>query len=122
MPLRPLKICNALHCNELTREKYCDKHKTQQQEETKHYNKHSRNKTITSFYKSTDWKRTRQLALLRDNYTCQRCLKESKITRADMVHHSVEVREDWSKRLELSNLISLCNSCHNKVHGVKSLG
>ncbi|TWK49239.1 hypothetical protein CHCC20347_1522 [Bacillus paralicheniformis] len=34
-----------------------------------------------------------------------------------MVHHIVEVKQDWSKRLDLSNLESLCNACHNKVHG-----
>ncbi|PAE58568.1 HNH endonuclease, partial [Bacillus licheniformis] len=39
---------------------------------------------------------------------------------ADMVHHIVEVKQDWSKRLDLSNLESLCNACHNKVHGNRS--
>ncbi|WP_116316054.1 HNH endonuclease [Bacillus subtilis] len=119
MPLKPLRICGAPGCPSLTRDRYCDKHKTQQQEETKHYNKHSRNKTITSFYKSTDWKRTRQLALIRDNYLCQHCLKDHCFTPADMVHHIVEVKEDWAKRLDLDNLVSLCNACHNKVHGGK---
>ncbi|MFE6303399.1 HNH endonuclease, partial [Bacillus velezensis] len=52
MPPKPLKECAARGCRALTRDKYCDAHKTQQQEETKHYNKHSRNNTITSFYKS----------------------------------------------------------------------
>ncbi|WBL53610.1 HNH endonuclease [Bacillus phage yong1] len=117
MPRKPLRVCPAPGCPSLTRDRYCDEHKTQQQEETKHYNKHSRNKTITSFYKSTDWKRTRQLGLIRDNYLCQHCLKDHCFTPADMVHHIVEVKEDWSKRLDLDNLVSLCNACHNKVHG-----
>ncbi|WP_250540588.1 HNH endonuclease, partial [Bacillus subtilis] len=30
-----------------------------------------------------------------------------------------EVKEDWAKRLDLDNLVSLCNACHNKVHGGK---
>ncbi|MEC2307821.1 HNH endonuclease [Bacillus atrophaeus] len=119
MPLKPMRICAAPGCPSLTRSRYCDAHKKQQQEETKHYNKHSRNKTITSFYKSTDWKRTRQLALIRDNYLCQHCLKDHCFTPADMVHHIVEVKEDWAKRLDLDNLVSLCNACHNKVHGGK---
>lgn len=117
MPPQPLRECKAHGCKALTREGYCPDHKHVQQEETKHYNKHSRNKTITSFYKSTDWKRTRELVLLRDNRLCQRCLREHRFTPADMVHHIVEVKQDWSKRLDLSNLESLCNACHNKVHG-----
>ncbi|AKF76284.1 MULTISPECIES: HNH endonuclease [Bacillus] len=119
MPPKPLKECAARGCRALTRDRYCDAHKTQQQEETKHYNKHSRNKTITSFYKSTEWKRTRQLALMRDNYLCQHCLKAHCFTPADMVHHIVEVKQDWSKRLDIKNLESLCNACHNKTHGSK---
>ncbi|MBB4873446.1 5-methylcytosine-specific restriction endonuclease McrA [Bacillus velezensis] len=83
------------------------------------HNKHSRNKTITSFYKSTEWKRTRQLALIRDNHLCQHCLKDHCFTPAGMVHHIVEVKQDWSKRLAIKNLESLCNACHNKTHGSK---
>lgn len=84
------------------------------------HNKHSSNKTITSFYKSTDWKRTRQLALIRDNYLCQHCLKDHCFTPADMVHHIVEVKQDWSKRLAIKNLESLCNACHNKTTAVRA--
>ncbi|MBZ5212766.1 HNH endonuclease [Bacillus paralicheniformis] len=120
MPPKPLRECKAHGCKTLTREGYCPDHMYVQQEETKHYNKHSRNKTITSFYKSTEWKRTRELVLLRDNCLCQRCLREHRFTPADMVHHIVEVKQDWSKRLDLSNLESLCNACHNKVHGDRS--
>ncbi|MFP3634281.1 HNH endonuclease [Bacillus amyloliquefaciens] len=111
MPLKPLKICAARGYPSLTSDRYCDTHKTQQQEETKNYNKHS--KTIISLYKSTEWKRTRQLALIRDNYLCQHCLKDHCFTPADMVHHIVEVKKDWSKRLDM------CNACHNKAHGSK---
>ncbi|KUP32855.1 HNH endonuclease [Bacillus halotolerans] len=119
MPPKPLRECKAQGCKALTRDGYCLDHSNVQHEETKHYNKHSRNKTITSFYKSTDWKRTRQLALIRDNYLCQHCLKDHCFTPADMVHHIVEVKEEWAKRLDLDNLVSLCNACHNKVHGGK---
>ncbi|MCY7676779.1 HNH endonuclease [Bacillus safensis] len=117
MPTMPLRICASPRCSSLTRGRYCDSHQKHQQEETKHYNKHSRNKTITSFYKSTDWKRTRELVLLRDNHLCQRCLRKNRFIPADMVHHIVEVKRDWHKRLDISNLESLCNACHNKVHG-----
>lgn len=116
---KPLKECASVVAVLFNRDRYCEAHKTQQQEETKHYNKNSRNKTTTSFYKSTAWKRTRQLALIRGNYLCQHCLKDHCFTPADMVHHIVEVKQDWSKRLDIKNLESLCNACHNKAHGSK---
>ncbi|WP_399533503.1 HNH endonuclease [Gemella sp.] len=38
---------------------------------------------------------------------------------ANLVHHKVEVRTDWSKRLEMSNLESVCRNCHNKIEHYK---
>lgn len=123
MPNKPLKPCNKIGCNELTKNRYCDKH---EQEEKKikadgnsYYDKNKRNQETNVFYHSKAWIKTRQVALLRDNYLCQHCLKEKKITKADMVHHIVEVKKDWSKRLELSNLKSLCHSCHSKIDHYK---
>lgn len=84
------------------------------------YDKHSRNKERDRFYHSTAWKRTRELALLRDNYLCQECLKHKRITNADMVHHIVEVKDDIMLALTIDNLVSLCNPCHNQQHGQQS--
>ena len=33
-----------------------------------------------------------------------------------MVHHIIPLRDDYTKGLELDNLICLCNRCHKKVH------
>lgn len=35
-----------------------------------------------------------------------------RIEAADMVHHIIEVEEDWSKRLDIDNLIPLSNQSH----------
>ncbi|MFS1513428.1 HNH endonuclease [Chengkuizengella sp. SCS-71B] len=51
---------------------------------------------------------------MRDRHLCQHCLKQKKITRSDMVDHITPIKEDWSLRLDLINLQSLCHSCHNK--------
>ncbi|MEC2504384.1 HNH endonuclease, partial [Bacillus cereus] len=32
----------------------------------------------------------------------------------DVVDHIIPIRVDWSKRLEPSNLQTLCHACHNK--------
>lgn len=85
-----------------------------------HYDKHFRNKERDRFYHSTAWKKARKLALIRDCYLCQECLRQKRITKADMVHHIVEVKDDLTKALTLENLVSLCNPCHNKQdHGSK---
>jgi 5-methylcytosine-specific restriction enzyme A len=85
-----------------------------------YYDKYKRDKKSREFYTSTAWKKCRLLVLSRDNHLCQDCLKEKRLTAADMVHHIVEYRDNPSKGLELDNLISLCNPCHNTRHG-KSL-
>ena len=32
----------------------------------------------------------------------------------DVVDHIIPIRMDWSKRLEPTNLQTLCHACHNK--------
>lgn len=82
----------------------------------RYYDKYKRDKKTKEFYESIAWKKCRELALIRDNYLCQSCLKEKRIRKADMVHHIIELKDDWSKALDLSNLISWCNSCHSRHH------
>lgn len=117
MPPKPLRECIVRVCRELTRDGYCPVHVDAKQQEAKYYNKHVRDKQSARFYKSKEWKQTRQLVLSRDIYLCQSCLKQDRVVPADMVHHKIELKQDWNKRLDLNNLESMCNSCHNKVHG-----
>ena len=120
MPIKPKKPCAKLGCPNLTDGHYCEKHKAEAEkrkaETNKFYDKHIRDKQAEMFYKSKAWVAARQQALIRDNYLCQECLKRGRITRADTVHHKIELKEDWSKRLQLGNLVSLCAECHNRIH------
>jgi 5-methylcytosine-specific restriction endonuclease McrA len=34
--------------------------------------------------------------------------------KGDVVDHIIELRDDFSKRLDVNNLQTLCYSCHNK--------
>lgn len=52
---------------------------------------------------------------MRDHGLCQECLREGMIRVADTVHHLVPLRQDWDRRLDLNNLKSVCNSCHNTI-------
>lgn len=76
-----------------------------------------------AFYKSGIWERKRVEILERDHYECQRCLgkfgfvKHVKITKANTVHHIVELKDAPDLMLNDDNLISLCRNCHDEVHG-----
>ncbi|HBI0888517.1 TPA: HNH endonuclease [Staphylococcus aureus] len=86
---------------------------------TKHNNiyKHGRKSyQYDWFYHSKAWKKLREIALDRDNYLCQMCLREDIITDAKIVHHIIYADEDFNKALDLDNLMSVCYSCHNKIH------
>lgn len=77
------------------------------------------------FYHSKAWKRVRALALQRDCGMCQNCMDRFragygiKPRRAQMVHHIIPREERPDLALDLSNLRSLCNECHNKEHPEK---
>lgn len=71
------------------------------------------------FYQGRAWRGARLLALQRDHYLCQACLKKGRITKATEVHHLRPLEEYPELGLELTNLQSLCWQCHEetKVRG-----
>ena len=77
------------------------------------------------FYHSAAWKRARALALQRDHGMCQDCMDRLragygiKPRRAPMVHHIIPLEERPDLALNLDNLRSLCNECHNRQHPEK---
>ena len=64
------------------------------------------------FYHKPAWRKLRLLALQRDHYLCQECLRRGKITAATEVHHIKELNDFPELGLDLSNLESLCWQCH----------
>lgn len=86
-------------------------------------------KETDPFYGTDAWKRARGRALERDGGFCVKCRKAGRrITLengmrvpvpAEMVHHIKNIHERPDLRLTLSNLISLCNSCHAEEHPEK---
>ncbi|MED1881078.1 HNH endonuclease [Brevibacillus borstelensis] len=122
MANRPLKPCASVGCSGLTRQRYCDKHQDKEKDNQRYYDRFVRDKRADQFYHSKEWQRVREQVLIRDHYLCQHCLKQKRVTKAEMVHHIHPLREHWHLRLVPSNLISLCNACHNQVHGGKSHG
>jgi 5-methylcytosine-specific restriction endonuclease McrA len=56
----------------------------------------------------------RKAVFMRDNYTCQHCQEKGARLEA---HHIKEYSKFPELRTELTNGITLCYDCHNKVHG-----
>ncbi len=81
----------------------------------KAYN-HRRDSEVYRFYESTEWSKAREVVKTRDAYMCQLCLLDGIGKEAQLVHHIEELKESWERRLDPANLISLCDSCHKKVH------
>lgn len=77
---------------------------------------YERDSKYNKFYKSKEWKKIRQLVIIRDHSLCKDCLNNNTITPYHTVHHIVPIKEEWSKRLDVANLICLCESCHQKRH------
>lgn len=88
-------------------------------ERDNYYRHHRKDKREQQFYNSKEWKKVREVRWQMDNGLCQECIKYNKITLADAVHHIVELKEDWSKRLDIDNLMCVCDRCHNNIHNRK---
>ncbi|MBA4543843.1 HNH endonuclease [Thermoactinomyces daqus] len=79
-------------------------------------------KSAKPFYQSRAWQRCRAAVLARDNHLCQVCLKKGRLTPANTVHHIEHLTDNPSRALDESNLISICATCHNKLHPEKGQG
>lgn len=119
MAKRRTMECKHFGCFKLTDSAsgYCEEHKEEAEEKEKERRKRIikySNDKFNQFYWTKAWKDKREYILCRDNYLCQDCLKNKKITIATEVHHIIKLRLAWSKRLDNNNLISLCHECHRK--------
>jgi hypothetical protein len=78
-----------------------------------------RDDNIHAFYVSEPWKKLRREVLEEQNKECQMCKAEGKYKRATTVHHIKHVKEFPWLALTKSNLMCVCNECHNKLHPEK---
>lgn len=109
MPRKPKRPCGYPGCPNLTEKLYCPEHeKTARQK----YDKYERNPDTNKKY-GRAWKR------IRDRYAsthplCEKCLEEGRVALTEEVHHILPVSRGGTHDPE--NLMSLCRSCHNKLH------
>ncbi len=111
MPYKAKKPCAYPNCPELTDGRYCEKHKPQAERE---YNRYGRDGDSKSFYNSKAWRRIANAQLKREPL-CAECLKEGRVTPAEIADHIQPIREGGA-RLDMENLQSLCRACHNRKH------
>lgn len=109
MPHKPKQGCAYPNCPRLTDGRYCEKH---QKLIARQYNRFTRSVDVNKKY-GRAWKR------IRDRYVqahplCEQCLKEGRTTPTEEVHHIIPLLKGGTHSTD--NLMSLCQSCHNKIH------
>lgn len=78
---------------------------------TRNYYKHD--PELRKFRNSTAWKNKAQEIKERDKYLCQVCLSRNIFNYKDLsVHHIIPAGESEERRLDNSNLITVCEQCH----------
>lgn len=71
---------------------------------------------ITKFRSSSKWQRKREIILSLDHYLCALCKKQSVYNSESLeVHHIVSLADDFDRRLDEDNLITLCSLHHEEA-------
>ena len=79
----------------------------------KQYNITYKTTNKDKFRSTSVWQKKREEIKERDMYLCRNCLVNKKMTTKNLqVHHIVSLEEDFNKRLNNNNLITLCPICH----------
>jgi len=110
---RRLLVGNTCDC-------FCGKFSRRTYESRHHeYDTTSRDKRAKAFYDSAEWLETRADVLALDDYTDLYALATTGIVlAADTVHHIIPLREDYSRRCDRSNLISLSAQSHSTIEQI----
>lgn len=102
-----LKSCS--YCGKIHDSKYVCSKRPQRKKETTEADK---------FRWTSIWQRKREEIKKRDLYLCQICIRElyNTVTKYNTeelsVHHNIPINEDYNKRLDNNNLLTLCDYHH----------
>lgn len=109
MPRKPKRPCSYPNCPELVEGRFCKKH---EKEYNKNYEKYKRNTETYKRYGKA-WRVIRK-RYISGHPLCEKCLEENRMTKAEHVHHIKPLSLGGTNDEE--NLMSLCKSCHSKIH------
>ena len=104
-----LKTCK--HCGVVSENHVCPHRKSRQK---------SGDRQSDKFRSTKIWQRKREEIKCRDKWLCQVCLRNRYNTlsflnhKTVQVHHITSIQEDYNRRLDNDNLISLC-AMHHKM-------
>lgn len=106
MPARIPKACRKQGCKHVTTNSngYCDEH------QGCGWQRYQKGKTSSQRGYGSHWRKLRIIALERDRYLCQECLKRGLYVAATVVDHITAKAHGGND--DLSNLQSLCDMCH----------
>ena len=88
----------------------------------KDYDRNRRDKKSYAFYHSPEWVKTRQDVLEMDGMDLWAYATQGVLVAANSVHHIIPLKEDWSRRLDPDNLISLSESSHSRIEKAYKTG
>ena len=109
MPRKPKRPCRYPGCPNLTDGVYCEEHAPLMEQ---HYEKFQRGYSPGKRY-GRAWTRIRHRYATK-HPLCEMCLKNERYVAVEEVHHIVPLSEGGTH--DESNLMSLCRSCHEKIH------
>ena len=107
MPYKSKRPCSYTGCQELTNDRYCDKHR---KEMDRKYNKERAPLKKKRYGKQ--WKKIRNRYIIA-HPLCERCKSGGKLTSAQEVHHVKPLSKGGTH--DEFNLMSLCTSCHSTI-------
>jgi 5-methylcytosine-specific restriction endonuclease McrA len=118
MPTKPLTPCRQLGCPELTNNGYCKNHLAINRSI---YDREKRPKQSKKFYDSQAWRKVRKMKLA-EQPQCEQCLADGFTVLASAVHHDKSIEEFPELALTLSNLVSICSTCHSRIEAQRRRG
>lgn len=80
------------------------------------YDRYSRDRKAREFYNSKEWICVRKKTLeLDEGIDVYVFMTKGEVLFADTVHHIFPLKDDWSKRLDQNNLMSLNHNTHSII-------
>ena len=109
MPSRPKRPCSYPGCPRLTDGQYCEEHRTVARQQ---YDRYERAANVNKVY-GRAWSRIRK-RYATAHPLCEKCLEEGRHVPVEEVHHIVPISQGGTH--DEKNLMSLCQSCHTRIH------
>ena len=108
------KICSR--CGKMVETgKECQCIKNRKAQSNKLYDKAMRNTESKNFYTSRKWRKCRENILESDGIDIYLYMTKGIVKAADTVHHIIPLQDNWGKRFQIENLMSLSAGTHSLI-------